>query len=1177
MANKRLKFTPIPVDIPAKKEKSTKEVVADTIATTKRGSIPALLRLASGGAGSMAAGEPGIGTLIGAGLSGAGELGAQTIENWGTDKPYNWPRVGVEAMLGAVPMGSSAKASTAALKGGAMGASGAIARKATDEDPNTSATNYNDYGVGDILQVGLGAGLGGLLHRFGNPTGGSSESDAKINDLLSRLGKTKNAGDIALENPRLVKGVRVGTEPSGNPIIQQPHNAPLGVMRNTDPEAPVVTEARQKAVSSRNIDPKNPLTQVDSGINESASISKAQRGVNEKGDKAFTKRKVDVAKAMGQGETLKAKEAAAAIKQKTAAAKASKAESEASIVQQHLDDLLDNGAIPRTSVSKSASMDTPEGRIRASTRYVVPPEDTPEALPAIPKTGLRVQGSVEPTAQQPKGGAAPVDEPFNAPRIVEPKATPPAKPTAKFAGYQPTGIPGKEPIALYSVSGGPSDRSTVAAAKLAELGIDVPMTPPVEGWTPNKPPSQGRIAETRAQHDAEMANIKAKFDAEAEAIKAPIKAEADRLMGKPSDQSEVAPEVKPATLDGPSGAIPVAQEPIDPELLARQRIVDPTTNQQTYQPGFSKPEGLILQPKEGGGYIRDKFDANGIQRSETANPKPVGSKFTPEPLDLEAVRADLGNIQDPLVRQMAERELASGNPEPRSSRVSTAQSVPAKSTKQPTSLIFDDPRNADALREAELDQRLAQLPETATDLRSPIERELTEIYKRQLERGNVDRADVEIPKDPNDNNGGTTLGFGLGGAQDILDVMKRNPQFAARAIGGVAGAGIGGAMDDKDPLRGALLGGAAGAMAPSLFNHVEGGAPSNIMDKAVNWQRFSLLSNPTNLLVNTIAPTGGGVMSSIEKMVQGALGDQEAGQLGRAGLGASLNLKRLTPSNIKDAWQKGSQRIADAESSRADMSGGTQTVLDRIMALPANLMTMGDESTRDALQGAGWSEAASRAATLTNEPRYALTGALANLSRTGGWGAKLLLPFVKTAANAVEGGIERTPILGLAFRKATEDAERVLDMADPEILARQGTGLAASTFGYYLGTHVDPDTSKQWKVPYIIANMGGQYGPLMVAAYQAGQARQTGSTGPEAIATGAKRALTDLPLPSTEPGVEAIDAMQKLSSGEPLKPDARYPFERYIPDNFLPRFLRDESISGENIMPQKRIRFTPIQ
>lgn len=50
--------------------------------------------------------------------------------------------------------------------------------------------------------------------------------------------------------------------------------------------------------------------------------------------------------------------------------------------------------------------------------------------------------------------------------------------SAHFAGYQ-AGLPGEQPVALYTVSGGESHGSTIDADQLAAMGIPLPPTPPL--------------------------------------------------------------------------------------------------------------------------------------------------------------------------------------------------------------------------------------------------------------------------------------------------------------------------------------------------------------------------------------------------------------------------------------------------------------------------------------------------------------------------------------------------------------------------------------------------------------------------------------------------------------------------------------------------------------------------
>lgn len=1155
---KRIAYQPL--DIPVVDQgvdlkKQAKEFAGTATRSVAGSSIPALVRLLSGGVGSTVSGlgdATGLaavpGMAAGGAISSLGEMAAQKIEN--PDKPLNWPRVGVEGAIGMVPFGKTASLMKHAVKGGALALGGVIGRKATDEDPNTSALNPSDYHGSDYLQVALGTGIGAAMGRWG---GAGAKPTEAVGEHYGPRTPGQFLDELNLKRPEDINAEAARVEALGD--RDKAHG-----LRVTAASAKRGNEATYKAVSARNEADTN---QLNKNLNASATagelpsveeaLARGPKAVEELALRAealgqhnyaseLRKRAVElgtntsttaraVTRSNKAAQTTAEKEAQEAAKrteiERRKAMLGDEVEEVVSPVRNTISATTPEGGRESATITTRAKQIDPEGGEAPTNlpppkdKYqIVDPNGSIVAEVASPedalnlvneagqKAGLKVvppageataklaKKPVVPVVQKPaEGGAAPTDKPFNAPRLVEEPAapvTPEVKPTAKFLGYQDTGVEGQPPMALYNVEGGEANSSTVSADRLKELGIEVPETPPADAPRPVKPAPRGRIAEAKAKQ----------------------------------------PQAKPE----PQGAIPASiPADVDPEMLARQRIIDPNTGQQTYQPGISKPEGLILQPKEGGGYIRDEFNSEGVKHSETANPKPRGNKYAPEPLDLNAVRADLDNIQDPLVRQMAERELAGNQP-------TQARSNTAKSTVQPTAPVEQPSTQLSPEQEAFRKQVLAEAENTPIDgLKNDEAHNLANFVKR--ESGSV------------------------------------NPMLLARLAGGGIGAAAGAAYDKDDRLRGALLGGTAGALAPSLLGKspesVEG-IPTTLPDRLVNWQRFSLLTDPTNLATNTVAPTGGGIMSSLEKIVQGALGDREAGQLGRDGLRALLKPSRVSPSSLAGDWNEAKRLIAEAEQSRADMAGGVKTNFDKVVSLPADIMTTGDISARRALEGAGWSEDASRAATLTNEPRYKLTAALANLSRAGGFGAKLLLPFVKTAANAIEGSVERTPGLGIFFTRATEDAERTLSAMDPEMLARQGSGIAASTLAYYMGKNIDPETAKQWKVPYIITNMGGQFGPLMVAAFTAGQASQTGSTLPQAVAKGGVRFLTDMPLPSTEPISEIMDAGQKIMSGEPVKPDATYPFEKYIPDNFLPRFLKDDSLSMERYKPESRIKYSPL-
>jgi len=402
--------------------------------------------------------------------------------------------------------------------------------------------------------------------------------------------------------------------------------------------------------------------------------------------------------------------------------------------------------------------------------------------------------------------------------------------------------------------------------------------------------------------------------------------------------------------------------------------------------------------------------------------------------------------------------------------------------------------------------------------------------------------------------------------------------LATRGLPTVAGASIGAAVDDKNRLRGAMLGGAAGFAGSSAIQGLTKGTNLQLGPRAVNWQRGSMLSAPRNLIVNTAASTGSGNLSSMEKMLQGLF--EKAGMspesgaldLGKSGLREMWSPERIK--SIPEDWRKAGQRL-DHTSERADLSNITDpNIIDTLSKIPALIMTFGDDNVRTALIRAGWSEAQARAATLTSEPRYALTKQLPNIARSGGTAGRLALPFSKTAANVIESSLERTPVIGLLLGMTKDSINPALKASLSEIAARQGMGAAVSAASYMLGKTIDPETAKTAKWFMMITNMSGQYGALAGAAFAAGQAAQSGAEPLDQLSKGGSKFLQSLPLPTTEVFDEMKNAAISYAKGEPPNPNAEHLPQRWLPDNMLPKILKDDAINtATDLIPKRRVKF----
>ena len=396
-------------------------------------------------------------------------------------------------------------------------------------------------------------------------------------------------------------------------------------------------------------------------------------------------------------------------------------------------------------------------------------------------------------------------------------------------------------------------------------------------------------------------------------------------------------------------------------------------------------------------------------------------------------------------------------------------------------------------------------------------------------------------------------------------------------IGGLVGAGIGGMTSEDDPLGGALLGGLAGAVSGKAYKGIRdsglypeaGPEGLSFLDRLINWQRFALLSNPENLAVNFAAPTSSSALSSIEKILAGSI--ERTGiagpitnnlELGTAGLKRVLNPRRL--GNLKEDASDATRLIAEAE--RADLARGgrTATTFDKFIRLPADVLTTGDIGARKALMEAGWSEEMARLATVTSNPRYGLGEWIANMGKSGP--GRFLLPFSRTAANVLEGSLERTPVVGLLMHMTQKNPELKASVA--EIAAQQGMGGLVSVASYMLGSSIDPETARERKWPLYLTNLSGQYGALAAAAFAAGQTSQRDDSTGAQIRSAGYSLSGDVPLPTTQPVSDIVNTFAAYTDGQPPNPNAISPFEQWLPPMLTPRFLRDDVLKDYPGTPQ---------
>lgn len=368
---------------------------------------------------------------------------------------------------------------------------------------------------------------------------------------------------------------------------------------------------------------------------------------------------------------------------------------------------------------------------------------------------------------------------------------------------------------------------------------------------------------------------------------------------------------------------------------------------------------------------------------------------------------------------------------------------------------------------------------------------------------------------------------------------------------GVAGALGGAAYDDEHPLRGALVGGLAGVGAgavssklPSLLSGEESfkDITEPLVARFPNYMRGSLLSDPRSIIHNSLGgPWGSHFFGGLEEAAKGAVtGDTARKEAGQAALKTAMNPAKW----LKGFWEKRGEaftKLHDVEEQgRAGsfIEPANKNLLDQAAEIPAGWMLAGDMNSRDFLEEAGIDEATVRKITNTAEPQRALWKNVVNWGKAkagpndeGGTSAlaQAMLPFKRTAANIMENGTERTPILGSIINYRGDENLRI---PWKEQAVQQGIGTGAFAAGYEAGLHTDEKVNKDFKIRSMVSNMGGNYALLTSAGFAAGQAARLGKS----PLSGAVREYTTngIPLPTAEPINDMLSVGQKVVEGQPL-------------------------------------------
>lgn len=409
----------------------------------------------------------------------------------------------------------------------------------------------------------------------------------------------------------------------------------------------------------------------------------------------------------------------------------------------------------------------------------------------------------------------------------------------------------------------------------------------------------------------------------------------------------------------------------------------------------------------------------------------------------------------------------------------------------------------------------------------------------------------------------------------IVKRAKLKDQKGAAGIGavirigsGLAGGAIGATQTPDDPIKGAIIGGAAGLVAPSLIKAAiaqVGRNPQSVdkadMDvlanKVRNWmkaagelipeiQRANLLANAVNLPINTVVgPFGSTLMNAIEQTL---LGDERGPKL----IKELFNPKKYGKELFKAAFDEAKLRIADpATRTEGQVSKAGPEWLRKVTSVPAELLTAGDTVAKNFVTDAGFSAEQAKDFTMTNEPKTGISQAIGNFKRgavtKGGKKsvvAQMMLPFWKTAANQMERSAERTPILGFLAQKAKD----VPDTIKHQILQQVGGGVVE--YGaFQLGKEfadADPTDPRLRAIRKGLNEFFGPYGTGVSVAFTMGMSYGKHGDMLKAVGSGVGRLATgDVPLPTPQPLTDVFTKAKHFYDTGDIK----------LPGGVIPQFL----------------------
>lgn len=1118
------------------------------------------VRVGSGLVGGTLSNVWGPGTIAGGAVGGAGEIAAQMIEKGTLDpREVNYGRVGLEAGLSAIPGLGFVKAGRkglAALEGATLAGVGTAGRKYTSEDPveqNQAFTPWN-WSWGDIGTIGLGAGIGaGAAKVFGKKPAitpkappGSEDLDSALREWAKQDGveavekATKTWDDVptAKQTARVVLP-QLRTEGKFLPVDEAVRGAPADIDAMYSRAKALGYDEYAEALRNRALE----VGKSSKSMADAVVRGRAQDMLREAREEQRAKLE-QVRQWVNESRTMKKAEKALKIREAEEKAKA-----DLIAAEERIQRMLDEGGLQPNppTVTDTTTFTQPDGtKTTGKQTFSVPKGEDGANSPAPPRPK-----KIDPRGKK-KAAASPTDQPTvpgQSTLPLEPAA--PITPAAQITPDVPT-VPSAvqkatEPMPVEPVAPTvppPAAASPVPATKVGEIpAVSEPTTSPTGLARFFRTPEKAAVATAKMgelKDNPEAADAIWNLWAQAEALNK-VKGRRGAFVQDKTTRGPIMAKLREVQArfgitpgQAKASEAPTATQPPAPKSPPPTGTFGKTDT----PPAIELPQGYSAT-------LTKRLEALYKKRWQLDEAKGSMDPAIYAKAE-EAIRKESNALQPLMTKEDLIKRKASG--------------VPPSAPELP-----DAPRPTKGTGSFGKGSRGGKKPGPQTspsDLGPPPDDSAPRLVKR--------------PTDPNKGKGpklktGITLGSGLGGAQDILSMFQRNPEFSSQLVGGAVGATAGTTLNEDDPLKGALFGGLAGAGLGTAVSRSGGisQAAKNIATRGSNIQRAALLSDVYNLGINTAAaPFGAANMGSLEELLLGkATGNQDRVDTAKKAFGELWDTGKQSGRLLESSRR--ARAMLDGANERGEMRFGVEpNKFDKALMLPGQVMATGDMLQRSALEAAGMPEDLARQITVTANPRTSWGNQLVNMSKEPVW--SLLMPFARTAVNVAESGLERTPILNEAlYRPWLLDPSTATEFN--ENLARYGLGFGVGAISFAVGATVPPDTAERWRLNRLLSNMAGQYGLQAAAGFAAGAATQRPGAGRGGRTEVANAMFTEFmrsfPVPGWTPVTDTKNTALNWIEGKPAHPNAKWPFQKYLPNIVVPLQLRDKALDQASEIP----------